>query len=99
MSKTPGLQYPSLPPDTEPKMSQAIRNIYDNLYHLRSQLKPSTAPASLSSIEDAGAGGSDHPQSGSYTPRLTNVANLSASTAYTCQWMRVGNTVTVSGKV
>jgi hypothetical protein len=37
--------------------------------------------------------------SGVYTPTLTNVANLDASTAYQCQWMRVGATVTVSGKV
>lgn len=36
---------------------------------------------------------------GTYTPTLTNVANLAASTAYSCQYMRVGNTVTVSGKV
>lgn len=36
---------------------------------------------------------------GTYTPTLTNVANLDASTAYECQYIRVGNTVTVSGKV
>lgn len=36
--------------------------------------------------------------SGTYTPTLTNVANLDGSTAYECQYMRVGNTVTVSGK-
>lgn len=37
--------------------------------------------------------------SGTYTPTLTNVANLSASTAYQCQYIRVGRVVTVSGKV
>lgn len=37
--------------------------------------------------------------SGTYTPTLTNVANLDASTAYQCQYLRVGDTVTVSGKV
>ena len=37
--------------------------------------------------------------SGTYTPTLTNVANLDASTAYVCRWMRVGNMVTVSGIV
>lgn len=37
--------------------------------------------------------------SGTYTPTLFNVANLSASTAFLCQWLRVGATVTVSGKV
>lgn len=39
------------------------------------------------------------PSSSVYTPTLTNVANLSASTAYECQYSRVGNTVTVSGRV
>lgn len=34
-----------------------------------------------------------------YTPTLTNVANLDGSTAYECQYMRVGGTVVVSGKV
>lgn len=36
---------------------------------------------------------------GTYTPTLTNGANVTASTAYQCQYMRVGNVVTVSGKV
>jgi hypothetical protein len=34
---------------------------------------------------------------GTYTPTLTNVANLDGSTAAQCQYLRVGNTVTVSG--
>lgn len=34
-----------------------------------------------------------------YTPTLTNVANLAASTAYQCQYLRVGSVVIVSGKV
>ena len=34
-----------------------------------------------------------------YTPTLTNVANLDASTAYQCQYMRISNTVFVSGRV
>lgn len=37
--------------------------------------------------------------SGTYTPTLTNTTNVAASTAYECQWMRVGNVVTVSGKI
>jgi len=36
---------------------------------------------------------------GVYTPTLTNVTNLDASTTYEAQYMQVGNTVTVSGKV
>lgn len=42
---------------------------------------------------------SDLPTSSTYTPTLTNVANVSASTAYSCQYYRVGNAVTVSGEV
>lgn len=37
--------------------------------------------------------------SGVYTPTLTNAANLDASTAYECQYLRVGSVVHVSGKV
>lgn len=37
--------------------------------------------------------------SGSYTPTLYNTANVSSSTAYVFQWLRVGNVVTVSGRV
>lgn len=37
--------------------------------------------------------------SGTYTPTLTNVANVTTSIASPLQYMRVGNTVTVSGKI
>lgn len=37
--------------------------------------------------------------SGRYTPTLTNTTNLDGSTAYLCQYLRVGSTVTVSGRV
>lgn len=36
--------------------------------------------------------------SGTYTPTLTAVTNVAASTARLCSWMRVGNVVTVSGQ-
>lgn len=36
---------------------------------------------------------------GTYTPTLTNTTNITASTAFAAQYMRVGNTVTVSGRV
>lgn len=39
------------------------------------------------------------PLSSTYTPTLTNVANVAASTAYSCQYSRVGTVVTVSGEV
>jgi hypothetical protein len=37
--------------------------------------------------------------SGTYTPTLTNVTNVAASTTGVCQYMRVGNVVTVSGQL
>lgn len=37
--------------------------------------------------------------SGTFTPTLFNTTNIAASTAYECNWLRVGNVVTVSGKV
>lgn len=37
--------------------------------------------------------------SGTYTPTITNVTNVTSSTARVCQWLRVGNVVTVSGSV
>ena len=36
---------------------------------------------------------------GTYTPTLTGVTNVSSTTAFTCQYMRVGSVVTVSGKI
>jgi hypothetical protein len=36
---------------------------------------------------------------GTYTPTLADYSLVSAATAYQCQYMRVGNVVTVSGKV
>lgn len=39
------------------------------------------------------------PATGRYTPTLTGVANVAASTAYECQFTRVGELVVVSGKV
>lgn len=37
--------------------------------------------------------------SGTYTATLFNTTNITSSTATVCQWIRVGNVVTVSGKV
>jgi hypothetical protein len=39
------------------------------------------------------------PNSGTYTPTLFNTTNVAASTAYVAHWMRVGNIVTVAGRV
>ena len=37
--------------------------------------------------------------SNTYTPTLTNVANLDGSTAYEMQYIRIGSTVSVSGRI
>lgn len=37
--------------------------------------------------------------SGTYTPSYTNVSNTTAGTPGLCQWTRVGNVVTVSGRI
>lgn len=50
----------------------------------------------LTNAEYAALGSST---AGQYTPTLTNVANVAASTAYQCQYLRVGGTVFVSGLV
>lgn len=34
-----------------------------------------------------------------YTPTLTNVSNITATTAYPCQFFRIGNVCTVSGRI
>lgn len=41
----------------------------------------------------------DVPRWGTYTPTLTNGANVAGSTASQLQWSRTGNVVTVSGRV
>lgn len=43
--------------------------------------------------------GISNASSGTYTPTLTNVANIDGSTAYECQYVRIGNTVVVGFKV
>lgn len=50
-------------------------------------------------IRRTGAGTADTVTfaSGTYTPTLTNTTNITASTAFQCQYVRVGDVVTVSG--
>jgi hypothetical protein len=38
-------------------------------------------------------------ESGAYVPSITGVYNIAGSSATACQFLRVGNTVTVSGSV
>jgi hypothetical protein len=56
------------------------------------------SPTNTLSAEAAGGPGGTI-DSDVYTPTLTNAANLDGSTAYECQWMQIGDIVSVSGKV
>ncbi len=53
---------------------------------------------SVKTYVDAATGGGAV-ASGTYTPTLTNVTNVTASTAYLCQYIRIGSVVTVSGRI
>lgn len=55
---------------------------------------PAVSGANLTSLTGANITGG-----GTYTPTLTNALNLSASTPYACQYLRVGASVMVSGLV
>ena len=68
---------------TAAKLNQQLR---DNIYAL--WLAVTTGSAAIT----------ERFSSGVYTPTLTNGANVAASTAYQCQWMRIDSVVTVSGK-
>lgn len=56
-----------------------------------------TGVVSVASPSISGTGGNLY--SGTYTPTLTNTTNVGGSTAYPAQYSRVGNVVTVTGKV
>lgn len=99
MSKNqPGIQRPTLDPAVHPSVGAGFRNVYDNLDHLRSSVNDLNAK-SVADASKSGAAASASPTSGTYTPTLANTTNVSASTPYQCQYMQVGNVVTVSGRV
>lgn len=50
-------------------------------------------------LHGSGAVGANNLLSGSYTPTLTAVSNVSASTTGLCVYSRVGDVVTVSGAI
>lgn len=58
-----------------------------------------TTAGFMSAADKTKLDGMTNVTSGTYTPTLTNVANLDSSVAYVMQWMRIGNTVTVGGKI
>lgn len=59
----------------------------------------SAGNANLFAINEAGLISPLTGNAGTYTPTLTNTTNVAASTAYVTSWYRVGNIVTVFGKV
>jgi len=63
------------------------------------QVKAITIDGTTQDVTIANNITADNLLSGTYTPTLTNGTNVSSSTAYTCQYMRVGNVVTVSGRI
>lgn len=56
-----------------------------------------SSPDSLAGFKDGVLSAITTVYSGTYTPTLNNTTNVTSSTAYECQYIRVGNTVTVSG--
>src|SRR3989304_10106925 len=68
---------------TAAKLNQQLR---DNLYAL--WLAITTGSSAITETFS----------SGTYTPTLTNGTNVAASTAFECQWMRIGSVVCVRGK-
>lgn len=63
-----------------------------NHYHSSDRARANhTGTQAISTISDVTIG--------TYTPTLTGVANVAASTAYTCQYIKAGTMVVVSGKV
>lgn len=65
----------------------------------RKGLLPKLSGAATDFLDGSGAFSVPGGTSGTYTPTLTNVSNLDASTAFLCQYLRVGSVVTVSGQV
>lgn len=78
-------------------VKEAFRNVYDNLFSQKSSI--AEIKASSPSAKNPGASPADSPSSGTYFPNLFNTTNLDGSTPYTCQWFRIGNVVSVSGRV
>lgn len=98
MSKEPGIQRPVLDGAVHPTVHAAMRNIYDNLFHLKSKTD-SNAEAIAASNKKTGSQTAPTELSGVYTPVAFNEQNLDGSNIYPAQWMRAGNVITVAGRV
>ncbi len=82
-------QPPTIPPNPPPPPPVNGGEFYRNFRGLLDL----DGPAILS------GGYADRADAGAYTPALTHVTNVADSTPFPCQYLRVGDTVTVSGKV
>jgi hypothetical protein len=82
--------YPTATPPTATVYPRAL--IYDSTLNV-------PAFSDVSGNWKALAAGVSIVAAGTYTPTLTNSANITSSTALACQYMRVGSVVTVSGGV
>jgi hypothetical protein len=74
-------------------VQQEFENTYQDIRTKASSSDLDTAEAAIDAVELT----LDSVTSGTYTPTLTNTTNIDASTAFVCQYMRVGSVVTVSG--
>ncbi len=94
----PGLQYPvDIPQSVDPSIHKSMKMIVDNLFHLKGKtdkMEAAAAAAKAAPTSTPAAGG----DSGTYRPILANVLNVSA-TVFNFQYMKVGNVVTVSGRI
>lgn len=50
-------------------------------------------------VDNAVSGISVDAGNGTYTPTVTGTTNVSSTLGHKCQWLRIGNVVTVSGRV
>ena len=89
-----------MPDDTSllNRVTRLERKIKDGLTLARLTVRGALtgAAATFTSLT---VGGVAFPVSGTYTPTLTNTTNIATSTAFACQYLRVGNVVHVAGRV
>lgn len=82
---------------------QATRMVDEGLLGMLADSPPPDITSASATGTSTQAAREDHTHgtaiAGVYTPTLTNVANVAASTAYECQYLRLGASVVVSGKV
>lgn len=93
----------SVPADMAPELDAAIIALRDQLLTAPSGATPNDVAVLASSLDGLALlpplSLDNRFYSGVYTPTLTGVANVAATTAYAAQFTRVQNVVTVSGRL